>query len=577
QLRERLAEKNEDISGLGREKLTSFTDLTDDNFLAEIRKERPYLSVVAERAAEAFDSIFVAKGRVEAERNDSGRSGAVVTKPRVVILGTGWASHALLKSIDANKYDVIVVAPRNFFLFTPMLAASAVGTVEYRSITEPIRRVNPKADYLEATATAIDSAACTVDCENIQCEASGIGTSCTIESFTLSYDYLVVGVGATTNTFGTPGVREHCLFLKQIGDAERIRRGVGNCFERANLPGLTDAQRRAALTFVVVGAGPTGVELTAELRDFIEDDVPNYYPDLLKYVSIKLVEASDRVLMAFDEELQKEAVSALTQRRTKLIEAGLIEEEVTEVLLQIGVKKVTDTAVELSNGQASICLLLRGVIPYGLVVWAAGNGPLPLVLDLIDSLPEQKERAVWGRGRLVTDDWLRVKGAPGVFAAGDCAVIDDKPLPQTAQVAAQQGTYLGRLFSRDYEVTAVVPAKREGVATAGDGSSEGGEGEARGAAAPPLALSEQLGLGMARGRYAKPFQFLNLGILAYVGDASALAQLQVDQQRVKGTGAAGFLLWRSIYLSKQVSWRNRAMVAVDWMKTRIFGRDITRF
>lgn len=95
----------------------------------------------------------------------------------MVVLGTGWAAHALLKEIDATKFEVTTVSPRNFFLFTPMLAASAVGTVEYRSITEPIRKVNPEANYLEATCTGIDVSSKTITCENVVCE----GTTCTIE------------------------------------------------------------------------------------------------------------------------------------------------------------------------------------------------------------------------------------------------------------------------------------------------------------------------------------------------------------------------------------------------------------
>lgn len=106
------------------------------------------------------------------------------------------------------------------------------------------------------------------------------------------------------------------------------------------MPTLTDQQRINALTFVIVGAGPTGVEFTAELRDFIEYDVPRFYPHLLKFVRIKLVEASDKVLMVFDEALQKEALKTLTGRKTRLIEEGYIDKEMTEVLLGTGVKEV---------------------------------------------------------------------------------------------------------------------------------------------------------------------------------------------------------------------------------------------
>jgi NADH:ubiquinone reductase (non-electrogenic) len=117
----------------------------------------------------------------------------------------------------------------------------------------------------------------------------------------------------------------------------------------------------------------------------------------VKYVRIKLVEASDRVLMAFDEKLQAKALDDLTNRKTTLIEQGYIQQEMTEVLLKVGVKAVTDTVISLSNGVE---------MPYGLAVWAAGNGPLPLVVDLIEQSEKQKEKSAWGRGRLVDRMYL---------------------------------------------------------------------------------------------------------------------------------------------------------------------------
>ena len=88
--------------------------------------------------------------------------------------------------------------------------------------------------------------------------------------FDIDYDYLLVAVGATTNTFGIKGVREHCQFLKQIEDASGLRRSLAYCFERASIPGLSIEEKREALSFVIVGAGPTGVEYTGELRDWLE-------------------------------------------------------------------------------------------------------------------------------------------------------------------------------------------------------------------------------------------------------------------------------------------------------------------
>jgi len=120
-------------------------------------------------------------------------------KERIVVLGTGWGGASFLKEIDTDIYDVTVISPRNFFLFTPMLAGASVGTVEYRSICEPVREIAPKARYLEATAQSIDATNRIIECESVSCQ----GNSCSIESFQVEYDRLIVSVGAQTNTFGS--------------------------------------------------------------------------------------------------------------------------------------------------------------------------------------------------------------------------------------------------------------------------------------------------------------------------------------------------------------------------------------
>jgi len=117
-------------------------------------------------------------------------------------------------------------------------------------------QINRKANYLEGTATEIDPKSKTIQCESVICE----GNSCEINNFTVEYDKLLMTVGAQTNTYGIKGVREYCCYLKQIEDARRIRTAIVNLFERANLPGLTDDETKAILTFAVIGAGPTGVE-----------------------------------------------------------------------------------------------------------------------------------------------------------------------------------------------------------------------------------------------------------------------------------------------------------------------------
>ena len=405
----------------------------------------------------------------------------------------------------------------------------------------------------------VDPKTSTIECQSVVCD----GNSCEVESFTVSYDRLLFTIGAQTNTFGIPGVREYCCFLRQIEDARRIRTAIVNCFERANLPGLSDEARINTLTFAVIGAGPTGVEFASELRDFVEQDGPKYYPNLLKFVRIKVIEASDTILAPFDKSLQSEAIKQLRRDITisDPVVRNLIPENfhLTELLLESSVKEVKENIIDLNDGTS---------LHYGLAVWAAGNGPLPLTLSLIESLGEAQanEQSV-ARGRIAIDPWCRVLGADGkILALGDCSCITRNQLPATAQVASQEGEYLAGLLNKNYNFS---PERTE------DGIMP-----------PPVkdpehvdSLSESIARFAGNADdYAKPFQFLNLGILAYTGGGSALAQVSLapDAENIKGKGKLGNAVWRSVYLTKQVSWRNRVLVLNDWARRQMFGRDITQ-
>lgn len=159
------------------------------------------------------------------------------------------------------------------------------------------------------------------------------------------------------------GVRDYCHFLKQVDDARGLRRIIVHSFERANVPNTSDEEKRNALSFVIVGAGPTGVEFTSELRDWMEVEGRRYYPHLLKYVSISLVEAGSAILSVFEKNAQEEGLRHLQTRTTKLIADGIIAEEMTKVSLNVGVKEITDKHILLSSGDK---------MPYGFCLWAAG-------------------------------------------------------------------------------------------------------------------------------------------------------------------------------------------------------------
>jgi Pyridine nucleotide-disulphide oxidoreductase len=183
--------------------------------IEQLEIKRPYLDILLERASQTVDD-WQLSSKIKAyakivDSNPSKRTNILESSPRerIVILGTGWASYSLCKSLDSTIYDVVVVSPRNYFLFTPMLAASAVGTVEFKSICDPIRNINPFVDYLEATAERVDVASNSVTCTASVCE----GTSCSIHEFEVKYDYLVVAVGASTNTFGIKVTMSLSLYL----------------------------------------------------------------------------------------------------------------------------------------------------------------------------------------------------------------------------------------------------------------------------------------------------------------------------------------------------------------------------
>ena len=523
--------------------------------LEKATKERPYPLFLAEKALGVFDQFT---STINSPPNPPS-----ATKERLLVLGTGWGSAAFLKEIDCTKYDVTVVSPRNYFVFTPMLAGASVGTVDFKSITVPIREINRQVRYLEAAATEIDPNTNTVSCVSIVCE----GNSCETEEFTLNYDRLIYTVGAQTTTFGTPGVEEYCNYLKQVGDAMQIKNAIVNCFESASLPlNLSEEEMEKELTFVIVGAGPTGIEFAAELLDFIEEDGMRFYKDSLKYVRIKIVEAAPSILRPFEDGMKDEAISRLT-RKIDIEGMGTIQP--CEILLNKQVSEVTENYVYFKDGDK---------IPYGMALWAAGIGQLPITASLVEALEntEQKGTQEFARGRLAVDPWLRVVGGDGkIFALGDCSCLAQNPfLPATAQVAAQQGEFLGKLLSKDYLTNAMGPDGLQPVTTLDPQQ--------------PKVLSDSIAsFAMGDGEIAPPFQFLDLGILAYTGSGSALAQVQVapgkgapnsedwTPVRLQIKGGLGFGLWRSIYLLKQTSVKNIVLVTLDWIKVKLFGRDIS--
>ncbi len=330
-----------------------------------------------------------------------------MNRTRLVVLGSGFAAFSFLKRIDTRAYDVCVISPRNHFLFTPLLPSTTVGTVEFRTIIEPLRARRAGWTFHAADAVGIDFSQRRVQCRSLD------GTM----SWEQPYDRLVIAVGCVTNTFGIPGVREHACFLKELSDARDVRQRLIGNLEQAMLPTISADERARLLHFVAVGAGPTGIRFAAELYDLLVTDLPRSYPELAPLVRVTLLDAGKNILSTYDEKL-REYVS------------GVLHRHGVEVQTQSLVQEITPTAVRLADGR---------VMPAGLVLWCAGFGPHPLVAGL----DAAKDRA----GRLIVEETLALVGHPDVYALGDCANPKATPLPQLAQVAEQEGRYLARQFN----------------------------------------------------------------------------------------------------------------------------------
>lgn len=340
---------------------------------------------------------------------------------RVVIVGGGFAGLYTAMELDRRlghhrSLEITVVDRRNYFLFPPLLPSVATGAIETRQVTYPFRRIFEATNvvFRKETVESIDVQAKVV---RTRADVDEKSAACHRE---LHYDALVLAPGSDTQTFRTPGVAEHAFFMRELGDAVAVRNHIIDCFELAAQE--TSPERRAALLrFLVVGGGPTGVELMAEIRDLVEHVLSVRYPEVnASEVDLVLVQSAPQLLPGWH--------ASVVQRATQQLQALEVR-----VLTGRKVLSVSEFNVELDQGET---------LPSRTAVWCAGVKPAGL-LGAVE-LPKHPS------GRIPVGEDLRVPGHPAVFVLGDASLAQHqgKPLPPLGQVAFQQGTHTGMNVAR---------------------------------------------------------------------------------------------------------------------------------
>ena len=329
----------------------------------------------------------------------------VTKKERIVVVGGGFAGINLTKKLDKKKYEVILVDKNNFHSFPPLFYQIASSGLDSGSISFPFRREIRK---IKGAVFRMG------DVKRVNTKEKTIETQFDV----IPYDKLVIAAGTTNNFFGIPNLKESVFTLKSMSEALRLKSEILERLERASLCKDSES-RRKILSFVVIGAGPTGVEVAGALGEMKRYILGREYPEISQdEISITLIEGADRVLRTMSEEASKHAYEYLGHL-------------MVDVKLGVNMKSYENNVVTLSDGTTHYCEAL---------IWTAG-----ITAESMDGFSDD----TYGPGhRFIVDEYNQVKGVEDVFALGDIAFLTSKEFergyPQLAQVAIQQAANLAK-------------------------------------------------------------------------------------------------------------------------------------
>ena len=330
---------------------------------------------------------------------------------RVVILGGGYGgvytALGLQKAARRGQIELSLISRENFFQYQPMLAEVVSGSIEPLHIVSSIRRLLSRTNFYHADIQAID----------VINRRVVINYHDSDDHRALSYDHLVIAVDSSVEETILPGVSEHTFPFKTLGDALFLRNHVIGVLEMAETEENPEKKRRL-LTVVVAGGGYTGVEVAAEINDFVREAAHSYPMVKTENIRVILLQGYERILPELSEDL-----AAFSHR--------LLERRGIEIRLSTRIQGATAEGAVLGNGETIAC---------GTLVSAIGAAPN----RLLDSLRCSRDR----RGKVAVDETLAVPGYPGLWAIGDCAAIPDTrkggTCPPTAQYALREAKHLAR-------------------------------------------------------------------------------------------------------------------------------------
>lgn len=320
-------------------------------------------------------------------------------KEKIVIVGSGFSSLGMLDNIDTRKFDVTVISPTSYFLFTPLLAEATVGTVAFDSIVEPVRKYGERNEkefnYFEAVCQDVFVKEKKIICKPIN-HAS--------PDFEVPYDHLVVAVGRWNNENDIPGVKQNANFLTTLGDAHRIRNRILDSLESMNLPNITEEEKIKKLHFIVVGGGPIARQTAMQINEFLHEKTKAEFKELRDYTKVSIINMKDHINNHYDS-----IISSYVSKKSRRTDVNVINDRVKELK--------NDSIVLLTPENE------YKTIHFGACIWSTGTKALPITQRLGEKFKEQYNAIA-----LVVDSRLRLLGDNNIYALGDCATIDQRTL-----------------------------------------------------------------------------------------------------------------------------------------------------